>query len=247
MVKKHILRRWHLLSFALLYLHADAQFNDSVHRYINFASTGSINRTNNNKSYLLNNSIRYSEKYSKFRFNTMASYNYGEQEKTVTNNDFAASADGDFYHNNKRFFYWILANYTTSYSLKINNQIQTGAGVAYSVFDTTNKWLNISDGILFEKGDLFIDTLHDRYNTFRNSLRVIFKFSIRDLFIFEGQNYLQNSFSNISDYIVKSNLLLTIKLYKWLGLTAGFNYNKFNRTHRENLFFNYGLKFEKYF
>jgi hypothetical protein len=156
------------------------------------------------------------------------------------------AADGNYYQR-KHFFYWILANYTSSYSLKILSQMQTGAGVAYSFFDTTNAYLNISDGILDEKGDLFIDTLRDRYNTFRNSLRIVFRFTLRDIFIFEGQSFFQNSLSNISDYIIKSNLALTIRLKKWLGLTAGFNYNKFYRTARENLFFNYGLRFEKYF
>jgi len=226
--------------------HAAAQFNDTTHYFINVASTGAINQTNNSNTYLLNNSIRYSMKFDKFRFNTFANYTYGAQEKNLTNNDLVLTADGNFYQR-KHFFYWILANYTSSYSLKILSQLQSGAGAAYSFFDTANAYLNISDGILYERGDLFVDTVHDRYNTLRNSFRLVFRFTIKDLFIFEGQNFLQNSLSTISDYVIKSNLLLTVRLKKWLGLTAGFNYNKFNRTARENLFFNYGLRFEKYF
>ena len=241
------MRAINILIGILFCVHVDAQFNDTIHHYVNLVSTGSINSTNTGKTYLMNNSIRYSEKRQKSRFNTLANYTYGAQDKNLTNNDFTASADGNLYHRNKRFFWWILANYTSSYSLKIVNQVQTGAGAAYSFYDTTYAWLNVSDGILYEKGDLFVDTTHDRYNTFRNTFRLVFKFRIKDMFIFEGQNYWQPSFADISDYIIKVNFLLTIQLRKWLGLTAGLTYNNFNRTNRENLFFSYGLRLEKYF
>jgi hypothetical protein len=72
------------IGFCLLlifpYMHACAQFNDTTHYYINYSSAGSINETNNSRSYLLSNAIRYTMKFEKIRFNTVANYLYGEQE-----------------------------------------------------------------------------------------------------------------------------------------------------------------------
>jgi hypothetical protein len=92
-----------------------------------------------------------------------------------------------------------------------------------------------------------LDPVHDVYNTYRNSFRVVFKWTIHNILVLNGSNFVQNSLSNGKDYILKSNLGLSVKLKKWLSLTTAFTYNKFSRTGRENLLFNYGLTIEKYF
>ncbi|RFM30131.1 DUF481 domain-containing protein [Deminuibacter soli] len=228
---------------------ARAQFSDSAHYYFNYNSTGSINKTNDGSSYLLNNGFKFSVKKKTGVLNLNNNWIYGRSQTDLTNNDYNASLDFDLYQKKiPHFYYWGLANYTTSVSLKINNQLQTGAGAAYSLYDKPNAYLNISEGLLFETSNLFLnDTTHDIYHTFRNSLRVQFRFVVKNIFVIDGSNFLQNSLSRGSDYIVRSNLNLSVKLQKWLSFTTAFNYNKFNRTSRENLLLSYGLSFEKYF
>ena len=174
---------------------------------------------------------------------------YGSQNKSLTNNDYGAGLDFDLHsRQNPRFYYCGLGNYTSSYSLKIKNQLQAGLGAAYSFFDTINAYLNVSDGILFESSDLFLnDSTHDVYHTYRNSLRLQFKFIISKRIEFSGSSYWQPSLSHGNDYILRSNINMGIRLQKWLSITTAFNYNKFSRTRRENLLFTYGLTFEKYF
>jgi hypothetical protein len=232
----------------LLYqLKARAQFSDSVYHYINFTATGSVNRANSDKSYLFNQALKFSIKKKAFSLNAFAGYMYGEQNKAVTNNDFSTSLDGNIYHGDSKLFYWGLVNFTSSYSLKINSQFQGGAGIAYRFADDKKFYFNLSDGILYETGDLFLDTLHDVYNTFRNSFRIVLKWTIGETLAFNGTSFVQHSLADAHDYILKSNLGLSLKLRKWLSLTCAFGYNKFSRTNRENLLFTYGLTAEKYF
>lgn len=80
--------------------------------------------------------------------------------------------------------------------------------------------LNISDGIIYEKDNLYIDTAFDIYSTFRNSFPFAFKWTIINKVIFEGSNFLQNSFSNKNDYIIRCDLTLLVNLNKWLSLTS---------------------------
>ncbi len=228
---------------------ATAQFSDSAHYYFNYSSTGSINHTNDGSSYLLNNGFKFSVRKKRMEMNLNNAWIYGSQNSNLTNNDYAAGLDVNLRNkHNRHLYYWGLGNYTTSYSLKIKNQLQTGLGAAYSFFDTASAYLNISDGILFESSNLFLnDTTHDVYHTFRNSLRLQFKFIISKRIEINGSNFWQPSLTNGNDYILRSNINLAIKLQKWLSITTAFNYNKFSRTHRENLLFTYGLTFEKYF
>ncbi|HKG67308.1 MAG TPA: hypothetical protein VKA92_00450, partial [Segetibacter sp.] len=46
-----------LVMFSSIITHS--QFNDSIHHYLNFASTGIINKTNNGNSYVLTNGLRF--------------------------------------------------------------------------------------------------------------------------------------------------------------------------------------------
>jgi hypothetical protein len=70
---------------------------------------------------------------------------------------------------------------------------------------------------------------------------------IREIITLDGSDFLQHSLDDGSDYIIKSNTNLSVKLLKWLSVTASVTYNKLNATRRENLLVNYGLTFERYF
>ncbi len=237
-----------LLLLILIPALAKAQYTDSTRHYLNFGATGSLNKTNTGNSYLVNQQIGFGLRHSIYRFNANASYIYGLQNQNLTNNDFNLSVDGDRYlRKDSAVFLWVLLNYTTSFSLKINKQLQGGGGVAYDVIRKKNALLNISDGLLYENGDLFIDTLHDRYHTVRNSLRLRFRITLQNLIVADGYGFLQTALGNWNDYIINANVNVGIRLRKWLMLTTSFTYNKITRTDRYNLLVNYGLKMEKYF
>jgi hypothetical protein len=241
---KHLL----LLLFILITHNCLAQFNDTTHYYTKFASSGSINKTESSSTYLLNNTFKFGVKKKNLAMNFNNNWIYGKTDHEITNNDFTTSLDFDIQKDSARFYYWGLANYTTSVSLKINNQLQAGGGVAYDVVKTKASMLNLSDGILYDRGDLFLDDgTHDVYNTYRNSFRVLFKFVIKDIIVLDGSDFVQNSFTRGSDYIIRSTTNLSVKLRKWLALTTSYNYNRMNRTARENSLLSYGLTAEKYF
>ncbi|WP_298738671.1 DUF481 domain-containing protein [uncultured Chitinophaga sp.] len=225
-----------------------AQFSDSTHYYVKYASTGSINRTNDGRSWLLNNMAGFKISKKKISFNAAASYVYGKQDRQLTNDDVSAAVDFNWYRESRRFYYWGLSSYDKSFSLKINKRFQSGLGAAYDIIQKPNATLNLSNGILFENSDLFLkDTIPDIYHTFRNSFRVLYKWVIKDIVILEGGQYYQQSLSHASDFIFKSSNSLSLKLRSWLLLTAALTYNKVNRTDRENLLINYGITVEKYF
>ena len=131
-----------------------SQFNDSVFHYINYASTGIINKTNDGDSYVLTNALRFNINKKSVRLNSTNSWIYGLQQQRLTNNDFNSILDFNLYKTFPHFYYWGLANYDKSHSLKIIDRIQAGLGVAYNVIDKPNTWINISDGILFESTNL---------------------------------------------------------------------------------------------
>ncbi|KAA2240921.1 DUF481 domain-containing protein [Chitinophaga agrisoli] len=237
-----------ILLLLLCRLSAFAQFSDSTHYYVKYASTGSINRTNDGNSYLLNNALAFKISKKKVVLNADGGYVYGQQDKQLTNNDVTASLNFNLYRDDRRFFYWGLTSYDKSYSLKINNRFQGGGGIAYDIISKPNATVNLSDGILFETSDLYLhDTIPDIYHTFRNSFRVYYKWTIKGIIVLEGAQFLQQSLSHGNDLIIKSNNSLSIKLSSWLAITAALSYNKLNRTDRENLLINYGLTIEKYF
>lgn len=243
------MKRIVLLLLALFYCFTTfAQFSDSVHYYVKYASTGSVNRTNDGNSFLLNNNLGFKISKKRISMNTAASYVYGKQDHSMTNNDVSAAMDVSAYRGEKKFYYWGLANYDKSYSLKINNRFQGGGGIAYDVIHRPNVTLNLSDGVLFEASDLYLqDTIPDVYQTVRNSFRLSYKWVIKNMVVLEGANYLQNSLAHGNDYIIKCNNSLSVKLRSWLSVTAAMTYNKLNRTDRENLLINYGLTVEKFF
>lgn len=237
-----------LLSLFFLTDAAFAQFNDSTHYHTSYASTGSINKTNDGSSYLLNNGFKFNIKNKRTTLNFNNSWVYGRSNKALTNNDFSSSLDFDLNKEKSHFYYWGLANYNTSYSLKINNQLLAGIGAAYNLIDKKNAIVNISDGILYDLSNLYVSsTENDIYDTYRNSFRLNFRFVIHNIVTIDGNNFLQNSVETKSDYIIRSNTNLSVKIQKWLAFTTSLNYNRVNRTHSENVLLNYGLTMEKFF
>ena len=225
-----------------------AQFNDSTHYHTAFASTGSINRTNGGSSYLLNNAFKFNIKNKHTTLNFNNGWVYGKSNGGLTNNDFSSLLDFNLNTKEPHFYYWGLANYNTSFSLKINEQLLTGLGAAYNIVDRKNAMLNLSDGVLYDLSNLYLTpTQNDVYSTFRNSFRLNFRFMIYQVLVIEGNNFLQNSLKTKSDYIIRSNTNLSLKIQKWLAFTTSFNYNRQNRTYSENILLNYGLTIEKYF
>jgi len=125
---------------------AKAQFTDSTHHYIKYVATGIINRTNAAKSFVVNNALSFSISRKNVSFNSNGSYVYGKQDGRLTNNDLIAGFNFDLFKDTRKWYYWGLANYTSSYSLNINNQFQTGIGPGYNFINKKNAELVISDG-----------------------------------------------------------------------------------------------------
>lgn len=247
-VSRFMLIRIILLFFCLVPSVIYAQFTDSTHYSVNYSTTGSINKTNDGETYLLNNAAKFGIRKKSFSLNFSNNWVYGKQNSQLTNNDFSSSLDFNLYNSIPHFFYWGLANYNTSESLKINNQLLAGAGIAYSIYDRKDAYLNISDGVLFDSSDLLLtDDVRDVYQTYRNSLRVVFKFTIRDFIVLNSSAFFQPSLARKNDYIFKSDSGLSFKLNKWLNLATALSYNRVSRTDRENLLFTYGLSFERFF
>lgn len=230
---------------AILYcLPVRAQFNDSTYYHLGLSATGSLNKTNTSDAYLLNNGLNFGVKKKDAVLNFNSTWLYGKQNRQLSNNDFSSTLNFNLYKTFPHFYYWGLLNYATSFSLKINHQTQAGLGIAYNLIDKENFNINISDGVLYDTSNLLAD---DRYDTFRNSFRLQYRMLIKDLILFEGNNFLQNSFANGSDYIIRSTNKLGIKLKKWISLTSSLNYNRMNITRSENLNLTYGITIDQYF
>lgn len=221
-----------------------AQYNDSTFYHLAFTATGSLNETSTGNAYLLNNGLNFGIKKKDIVLNSATNWLYGKQNSQLSNNDFSSTLNFNLYKSIPHFYYWGLLNYATSYSLKINQQVQAGLGIAYNIIDKENFYVNVSDGILYDTSNLLSDT---NYDTYRNSLRLQYRIKIKDLILFEGSNFIQNSFANGDDYIIRSTNKLGIQLKKWISLTTSLNYNRMNITRSENLNLTYGITLDKYF
>jgi hypothetical protein len=238
-----------LLILPILYFqNSFGQFNDSVHHHFAFTSTGIYNKTQDVKSFVFNNAIAFEVNKKRIAYNTAASWIYGIQNKKLSNNDFSVGANVDYLKDIRRFYYWGLLNYDNSYSLKINYRFQAGAGVAYNIFNKPDFNLGVSNGFVFETSDLTDPVIgKDVYQTVRNSLRLKYKWAYNKTFSLEGANFYQPSLISFSDFILKLNNKLSVKLNKWLSVNSALTYNKISRTNRENLLLTFGLTVENYY
>lgn len=229
---------------------------DTVRYYLNYAATGMINKANSSNAYVFNNAVRLNISRKSASANVYASWIYGEQQKNLTNNDFSSGLDFNLYTSLRHFYYWGLATYNTSFSLKINGQLQAGLGIGYNVIDRKTANLNLSDGLLYEKGDLY-DVMYDVngadvyqrdvYEVVRNSFRLRFHWAIKNFIVLDGTEFFQHSLASAKDYIVRSSQSMSLKLNKWLSFTTSLTYNKVSRTGSENLLLNFGLTVDKHF
>jgi hypothetical protein len=241
-------RLWLLALVLAIANDASAQFNDSTHYHVKYSTTGIVNKTNDAKSFVLNNALGLQVNKEKYTINSNNTWVYGRQGSSLTNNDFNAVMNVDVLKNQQKLYYWGLVSFTSSYSLKIYHQFQAGAGIGYSIINDSLAELVVSDGLLYDNSDLLLPSgKRDNYNTVRNSLRIKHRWVINNLLSFEGTHFWQPSLKDISDYILLSSATLSIKLRKWLSLSSGVTYNKISRTGRENLLINFGLTAETYF
>lgn len=225
-----------------------AQFNDSTHYYVKYATTGIVNRTNDARSFVLNNALNFQVSKQKLALYSSNTWVYGRQGSNLTNNDFATAFNADYGRKVQKLYYWALASFTASYSLKINYQVQAGAGIGYHFIKKDHAGLELSDGPLYETSDLELaNDVHERYQTVRNSLRLKYHWYINNLVKWEGMHFWQPSLEAIDDYILRSTNSLSIKLRSWLSLSTALTYNRLSRTNRENLLVTFGLTAEKYF
>ncbi len=245
-IRKMFMKVWISTLFMLLSSYCQGQFNDSLTHHLRLSASGNINRTANNIAYLLSNDARFSIRNKTTVLNTAASWVYGKQNAALTNNDFAITADVNRYASTN-FYYWGLANFTTSLSLRLNRQLQTGIGVAYNFVNNQQAWLNVSNGLLYETSSLLRNDADERYNTIRNSFRLSYRFTINGAVMLNGVNYWQPSFRNGNDFILRTNNSIGYKLNRWLALTASLAYNQVRRTRAENLLFTYGLTAENFY
>ncbi|MFT4022807.1 MAG: DUF481 domain-containing protein [Flavihumibacter sp.] len=222
---------------------------DTIAWNAGFTGTGNFNRTNDGTTYVFNNSIRVGAGSRLVNANLSAGWIYGKSPDRVTNNDFLAVFDADVFRNTKRWYYWALTSYESSYSLKIDNRVQTGVGPGLTVIRKPNIYLVLTDGLLYERSQLAEPDFHQRtnYETWRNSFRIKYKIKLMDKLSVDGSHFLQNSLNDGDDYIIRSSTVAGWRLKKWLNLTMALTYNNIRITNRENLLFSYGITIDQLF
>lgn len=215
---------------------------DTIIYTIAASSTGSFSKTNDLKSFMLNNVIKFGFTKGKFSMQNSDGWIYGEQSNVRINNDFNVVLEGDYLKNVNKFYVWAIGTFDKSYSLKIDYRYQVGAGPGYTIVRNNKITVIVSDGILFEEGDLTDAELgRFTYSTWRNSFRLKYHWLIGEHLSFDGTGFIQPSLSNFSDNILRYSTTLSVKLRKWLSLTSSLTYNRITRTERENLVFTYGI------
>jgi hypothetical protein len=225
------------------------QFNDTTNYYINFGSSGILNKTNERSSWIVNNNLRFSLYKKQTALNSSTSFVYGEQQRILSNRDFTSSLDFNYYLKNQPTYFWGLGSFEKNFSLRIDGRIQTGLGIGYMIVETNAATINLSDGILYERSQLnpSQEVQTAEYETARNSFRLKFHFIIAERLTLDGTHFLQHALSDRNDYIVRSQTSLSFKLLSWLSFTSGVTYNKMSVTRRENFIATFGLTAQRYF
>jgi len=232
------------LSIAFVPFIVIAQNPDTSVYHLTHSTTGFLNRTNDGDAYLVNNNLRFNISKKRISANATNSWIYGSQESGLTNNDFSSIVDFNLLKSVSKFYYWGLASYDRSFSLKIDHRVQAGFGPGYTVVNTRKVYLVVSDGPLYENTKLY-DT--SQYNTVRNSFRIRYRMVVLKNITIDGTNFHQQSFLSGKDYIIKSVNTVSYKLNNWLSFSVAINYNKLNITHKESLLCNVGFTFDRYF
>jgi hypothetical protein len=227
---------------------AFAQFSDSTSYYLKYATTGILNKTQDSRSYMLTNALAFNVSKKRVSINNSVNWIYGQQDRNLTNNDVLVTSDVNLNRGIHQLYYWGLLTYESSFSLNIIGRGQAGLGVGYTFVDKPAAWFVLTDGFLYETSNLTDpDFGKDVYQTIRNSFRMRYKFLFGKVVTLEGTHFFQPSVEAIRDYIIRSSSTLGFKLRQWISLAAALNYNRINRTRRENLFLSFGITLEKYF
>jgi hypothetical protein len=215
---------------------------DTIIWSVHASSTGSFSKTNDLRSFQLNNILRLGVTLGKFSIQNSDGWIYGEQANVKINNDYSSVLEGDWMKNVTKLYVWGLGTFDKSYSLKINYRYQVGAGPGFTAVRNDKITIIVSDGIMFERGDLIDPELGQiTYSAWRNSFRVKYRWHITNVVTFDGTGFIQPSLSERHDNILRYSTTLSVKLRKWLSLTSSLTYNKLTRTERENLVFTYGI------
>jgi hypothetical protein len=231
-----------LVLISLGILNAQPIPNDSIIYSARASSTGSFSKTNDLRSFLFNNVLKLGVSKRRFSLQNSEGWIYGEQSDVKINNDFTAVLEGDWLKNVNKLYVWGIGTFDKSYSLKINYRYQAGAGPGYTIVRNEKVTLVVSDGLMFERGDLTdAERGQITYSTWRNSFRLKYHWLIGNTVTFEGTGFVQPSLSHWNDNIIRYSTTLSIKLRKWLSLTSSLTYNKVTRTERENLIATYGI------
>jgi hypothetical protein len=243
------MKRFASLALCLFVFQATAQFSDSVHNRLRIGATGTFNRTSDGITYLLNNNFLYGVKKQRFVMNANAGWLYGSNPESLTNNDFTSSLDFNIYNKkNPNFYYWGLVNFTSSYSLKIKEQVQSGAGLAYRIINKEGLMINISDGLIYERSNIIQpDKIELSYQTIRNSLRLQCNYKYKDVITLAASGFWQPSLQYANDYIITTNVTTGFKIWRWITLNTTLSYNVVSRTEKENFMLTYGIIFERFF
>ncbi len=222
---------------------AVAQFNDSVHYHLQYAGTGVLNKTNSATSYLITNTLRVNTRLRRIDASGAVNWLFGEQDHRLSNNDFNSTIDFNLRSRLPGLYYWGLSSFEKSYSLKVINRTQAGAGLASNIIDRGDSLsINLSDGLLYEYSALQLsDSAESYFRTVRNSFRLRLRFRLWQMLSFESTSFVQHSLCDASDYIIRSNSSLGIKLRNWLSMTTALTYNVVTRTNSENLLLTFGL------
>ncbi|RYY19328.1 MAG: DUF481 domain-containing protein [Chitinophagaceae bacterium] len=241
--------KWFIAVICVLLLNRTmGQSPDSAKYSLHYAATGIINNTQSTSSHVFNQVLQTEFNKSKFALTTFASWIYGRQNRQQSNNDFSSAVDLNYRFSNTRLVAWTLGTFDKSYSLKLNHRFQFGSGLSYDLIANDKMRINISDGILHETSSLKLsDSVDDRYSTWRNSFRLKYRFTFGSIFSINGLHFLQNSFALQEDYIIKTNVAFSLKLYKWLSFTTALTYNKLNRLKTENTLVTLGLSVDHKF
>jgi len=239
-----------LSSLLLLQLTVLAQFNDSTFYHAFASATGILNKTNQRSSYVLNTVARFGMSKKQLAMNLASAWIYGEQGSVKSNDDFSSTLDFNFFFREKgRVYIWGLGTFDKSFALKIDHRYQVGSGVGVNVVEHEHVFLNISNGVLYERSEL--DRVDDvgrfSYDVFRNSLRFRLRITYRDHVTFDQIHFWQPSLSDRNDYVIRSNTTLGLRFHKWLSVTSALVYNKLSLSGRENLLLTFGVTFDRFF
>jgi len=221
---------------------------DSVGYKVSLSSTGNFTRSNDLRGYLFNNIAKASRDGKNLFWQGTGGWIYSAQSGVKVNNDFTAVLESDVLKKRQRLYYWGMAAYDKSYSLKIDHRLQLGAGVGYTVVDNNKGTLVLSDGFLYERSELTDPELgYLNYDAWRNSFRVKYRWVPRTALTIGGSAFLQPSLFSWDDTVIKSVTTVSFKVNTWLSLATSCTYNRLTLTGRENLIVTYGVSMEHLF